>query len=41
MESFKGRFKKIRNVAIEECGGGGADLGGRVVVYTSKFGNSI
>lgn len=41
IESFKGRVKKIRNVAIEECGGGEANLGRRVVVYTSKFGNYI
>lgn len=41
IESFKGGFKKIRNVEIEECGGGEAVLGSRVVVYSSKIGNYI
>lgn len=40
-ESFKGKIKKFRDVEIKECGGGEAELGNRVVVYTSKFGSYI
>ena len=40
-ESFKGKSAKIKEVKIDWCGGGGAELGSRVVVYTSKFGNHI
>ena len=40
-ESFKGKFKKLRDVEIKECGGGKAELSNRVVVYTSKFGSYI
>jgi hypothetical protein len=40
-ESFKGKSRKLRYVEIEECGGGEAELGNRVVVYTSKFSSYI
>ena len=40
-EKFKGKPTKFKDVEIQWCGGGEAELGSRVVVYTSSYGSYI
>ena len=40
-ETFKGKSSKFKEVEIQWCGGGEAELGSRVVVYTSSYASYI
>jgi hypothetical protein len=40
-ETFKGRPRESKEIVINWCGGGEAELGSRVVIYISTSGNYI